>query len=277
VHPLFQQVKKAWWWIESPKALERFSADPFAQGYELLRRIERFGQCLPASHCQPDQTWKQLYRQQRDFFSINYLSTLKRLGLVKHIMAGPGGISFDASQSADYLLKALKFETERPTPVACGASFRVVAKWAPGKEDTTHALRPTSVAPLWEAGIAGAYLPLPPYKCYGEDREFTGPEAYAYFRNFIKDNPPADFVAYRNSLHRKGKALRREAPRHLALGLIAHDYASLQGSELKELAQWICRARSEKTIFGIDGPKLTKAIYHARAHVYGLIQRAATL
>ena len=285
MHPDFQHIKKTWWWVENSASFARFLKTPFGRGYELLRRTERFSKALPASFCQPTQTWKQLSQRQRDYFSLNYFATLDDLGFVKRIMAGPRGISFDASRSTDYLLKALKFEICNPTPVAAGENpsgrscfrFRVVARFKPhpeGKEVYTH--RPKH-GPLWEQGPVepGAYLRVPLDRGRGEDRELSGPEIYAYFRNFIKDNPPPDFLAYRDKMRARRNSGRQENPETVALGLLAHDYNSLPGAELVDLAEWLCRTCRQKNIFALSDMQLSKAIYHARAHVSALFVRAA--
>jgi hypothetical protein len=285
MHPQFQPVKKTWWWIESTKSFRRLTENPFAQGYEVLRRIESFRTQLPASFCPPDQTWKQLYRRQKDYFSLNFMETLRRLNLIKGIFAGPQGISFDATQSSDYLLKALQYELSNPTPLACGTQplknygFRIVPKRKPDpKYKEFYTKRPID-KPLWEKGPVetGVYLPLPQYTICGEVYEATSDEIYAYFRNFIKDNPPADFSAYRRTVRRTTKTGRQERAETIALGLMAFDYSILSGTELKDLADWLFKTFRRKKIPDFDDVQLSKALYHARSRIFQVFEAACKL
>ena len=280
MHQDFQNAKRTWWWIESEPALKRFCADSFAQGYELLRRSDRIAPRLPACHCPPDSTWKQLYQIQKDYFIIGYRTDLHHLGLHKRVCAGPNGITFDATQSDDTLIKALAAEIEHPTPLACGLidpgkSFRAVAHFQAHKDtEVCYTERPTDI-PLWSHSRYErqmVHLPLPRYERYLESRELSDREALAYFRNFIKDNPPPDFAAYRSSFPPASRHKRTLDDHTLALGLMAHDYSRLPGSALVELAAWLSKSLRAKNLFALQGAAIAKALYNGKARVNRLFQ-----
>lgn len=282
MHPQFQRAKKTWWWIESRSALARFSTDSFAQGYELLRRSDRIGPLLAARNCPAEQTWKQLYRIQKDYFTINYRRTLVALSLHKRVWAGPGGITFDATQSNDSLIKALKAEIKQPTPFACGVSldtdkgFRIAARFKPHPDTELVYVEHPSGVPLWQPSRHErqmVYVPLPRFMKYSEDRELTDREALAYFRNFIKDDPPPDFAVFRRSLQKASRHRRSLQAHPLALGLMAHDYSLLPGAELSDLAEWLIRTFRARNLFGLDETAIHKALYNGHSRVRSLLER----
>lgn len=285
MHPEFQKLKKTWWWIKSPEAYRRFTSNPFAQGYEVLRRIEKFRNQLPHSFCAPHETWEKLYQRNREYFSVNFKNTLIRLNLLKTIFAGPKGISFDANLSNDHLLKALESELIQPTLVACGvdpmgdSSFRAVAKFTSHpNRDRPYRKREDKLPWVWNKGLAGVYLQIPQNIVEGKSCEPSSEEIFAYFRNFIKHDSPADFAAYRKEIRKQTIPARQENARTLAMGLMAHDYAYFAGSELKELAVWLCKIpRIKKGIFKLDDQQLSSAVYHAKTRICKVFEAAARL
>lgn len=284
-------IKKTWWWIESPDALNRFSENPFAQGYELLRRIGRFCERLTKANCPPNHTWKQLYSAQKDCFSFACRGVLTDLNLRARTMAGPGGICFDATKNSDYLLKSLRFEIRHPTPFVYGVredskSFRISAVFAPHpNSDVVYTPRPDG--PSWHKCRAPGMVyvsfprqlkPLCGQPMTGKDRKMTDREVLAYFRNFIKENPPKEFKAYRKDVRKRTRIVHRDTARTLSLGLMANDYVSVPNAELKDLADWIFNMPRLRKIYSYpDSGKLARAIYHAKAHVDGLSKRALSL
>ena len=240
---------------------------------------------LAACHCPSDGTWKSLYRFQQDYFILSYRTDLVDLGLHKRIWAGPNGITFDATESNDTLTKALAAEFKRPTPLACGQSdsgegFRVTAsRFQPhGKAVEVYTERPTN-QPLWSPSPYKrqmVHLPLPRYQKYGQSRELSDREAQAYFRSFIKDNPPLDFAAFRSSFPPAMRHTRTLKPQTLALGLMAYDYSQLPGSSLVELAKWLCRIPRVKKLFDLEEVAIGKALYNGKACVNNLLHELET-
>ena len=217
---------------------------------------------------------------------------LERLKLLKRITVGPRGISFDATQTIYYLLEGLEYELKHPTPMACGIdphegsyTFRISAKFSPEKADSEIYTMRKENGHIWEKGKINpnvVYLQLPLYDGPERNRkgtELNAKEIAAYFRTFIKDQPPSDFLSFRREIRRKTKRLRQESARTIALGLISHEFASLPNSQMKEIAEWFAKSSPVMSFLypgneTLETNSLAKALYHAKDRISCLIQRA---
>ncbi|MDB6064062.1 MAG: hypothetical protein JWR26_270 [Pedosphaera sp.] len=299
MHPAFKTAKFKWWWIGSAKLLCEFEGDPFAQAYEVMRRMERFESEL-FFYVRNGQTWRQLPVADRHLFVMTYKKWLERLGWCKTITVGPGGISFDCSRSSHFLLEALTRELAHPTAMMAGFSLKMVRS---GTSDVRQAIESTRGAiPRFSSHDSGnkpytsqsgswsfsaqarkmVYLRFPLQTKFGENRTISDREAMAYFRSFIKDAPPADFDAHRKQFQRPEQVSRMPHSRTISMGIMALDVSDLPKpeSDLKALALWFGRPQSRKngkTIFSHSITKLTKDLFNGKASIDRLMLDAVAL
>jgi hypothetical protein len=175
-----------WWWTKSEGAFKQFETDSYAQGYELLRRLQQYRhQVFFYSH--QKQNWPDLHCTDHLLFRSQYRSELTKLGLVKSIGYSAKAIEFDCRLPATYLIEALKEELRRPAPFIAGTyEWSLVPSAMDVKEQSVNAY--TKQRKIWELAFAPKphliRLPLP-------ESALEGDQYLNYFRTFVKDRPPA--------------------------------------------------------------------------------------
>jgi hypothetical protein len=287
--------KSSWWWLGSPKLLSQFEGDTFAQAYETMRRVPKFKSEL-FFYEQNGRTWRQMELANRQLFTMTYKRWLERLGWYKAITVGPEGISFDCSRSNHFLMEALRNELAQPTPVVMGegpsrgfkASRRVlgIASYNRhvGDEPAYTSRIKNSKNPSWVTGFtqSGVYLTLPRFTKLGGSDPLPVREITAYFRSFIRDNPPKDFADFRKKCCNLGDFPRAPRPRSITFGIMAHDFCtvSMLKSGLEPLAELLLRPakrKNGKIIFQGPLKKLHKDLLNGKARMVKVMSDATAL
>jgi len=299
-HPNLETVKKSWWWTESPESFSRFAENPFAQGYEIWKRIREFrkelfflqvmGNAFYSTASPP--SWIEVSTQVQQHFALLYRPQLKRLGLIKSIFYSSEMMIFDCTFPAYYLIEALRSEMRNPTSVASGfadgVAFEIKTKirptppspnpskhytkqprWIPVDASPSDADAPWASPSKYNGRLIGLRLPKKVDWHTGKERPFTEPELLSYFRTFIKDLPKPQFVAHRQKFPRSSAPPAPVRPHVLALGFMAIDF-----QKLKSLAEWLVSSGTAKML-KVPASSAYTMLANSKRKVRGLITAAS--
>lgn len=182
------------------------------------------------------------------------------MGIVKTIFFSPKGIDFDCRLPATHLIEALKEELRSPAPFITGTyGGALVPKAVDVDERTAKAY--TKQLKIWEIAFAPKpymiHLPLPKLALNGD-------QYLNYFRNFVKDNTPADFAKHRAKCREEspGETSKRRpfnALANLGLALMAIDC-----DDTPKLSRWLLKQGTALKNLGIsdNAEKLTKRLHN---------------
>ena len=265
-------IPARWWWLHSLEQWESFQDDPWAQGYELVRRSVEHRDLLTGTILGPYysripkekdpilRSWMKLSRGEREFFKSGFLEMLGNSGFQVSIgiRVSNKAIIFDCRWPLKRMISLLKSALESPTPFIIGRHLkgngiskiftRSLKKKPPAgsPKPSTSYIKSGKQFSNWNVihkeHPEWIHLPLP---CdiidrNGAKRALNDKEILTIFETFIR-KPPTEFRTYRAEQRRSHRRLDVPKPRTLALGMMARDYKLLSVSKLTDFIPWLLK------------------------------------
>ncbi|MEK7675099.1 MAG: hypothetical protein AAB676_04590 [Verrucomicrobiota bacterium] len=218
-------IPDRWWWLQSRNEWDKFQTDPYAQGYELLRRLpELHGfptgsilgphlSPLPPERDPMHRPWPTLSRNVKERFKFHYVKLLGDLGFPVggEVFVATKFIIFNCLWPGKRSVAFVKAKLECPAPLIVGSDgFGLRQRNPTAKTPQPHdqyirsKRRFATWKPIEEDKPEWIYLPMPDKVIdpMGEERTLNDNDILTAFETFIR-KPPKDFVAYRARLQRQ--------------------------------------------------------------------------
>ena len=279
------KIPDRWWWLRSQAEWEKFERDPYAQGYEMVRRIPELHGLLAGTILGPHyvplpperdpihRSWHDLPEVERERFKSGFDGGLGELGFPTSggVSAGKRAVFFDCSLPPKRIVSLVEAALKTPVLMMVGSKETIEHK-SSRQEPSTHRNYIKSKGIHWEAeeltGLRARYimLKLPPEvpdPSTGKERPLNHEDISNVVATFLR-NPPPEFRKHLERVMRKRRRLDHPNPRTLVLGFMARDFTALPGGKLMKLADWLAM-QAPATLKRFDftpGPKTRRKAFN---------------
>jgi len=148
VNGLLERLSGAWFWLRDAETLAHFENDPYAQGYEVLRRHREPGGYLAALGPNSPvfrEPWLKLNERERAYIRACWSAEIARLGLIyEPPLVGTKAIYFRCNQPPEHLYRAVESVIE--------SAIQILKKHEPTTADVVEA-GPVSFTAAREAAM----------------------------------------------------------------------------------------------------------------------------
>jgi hypothetical protein len=294
-----------WWWMHCKEHFDNFESSPWAQGYELLRRLPEFHELLSGTilglHSSPisfelnpmHRPWIALSISEQERFKFTFAELLAELGFQVSggVVAGNRGIIFKCLWPRQRIIAWVKGALNQPTPPA----VEVVESGKPEFAWKVDWPKIVKTAAQWknrgrlyvhQERISWQVVDLkrPEWILFrvpqqveddGKARQLTRQETLTTLRSFLR-NPPMGYLDHvqncrETSKQRQCGRLDHPVPKTLMFGLMCYD-TTQAGGRVAALAEWLARTTDLLGRHSLD--YFFRALRHGKKRLRTLLHEA---